>query len=313
MPRLLIWLVIFTVAGDFAHSKSGVNLCDIVDIPNCSGVSKQGRRSSSMSLPSPATSANFNPATVSFDKGIGVEAIAQANNAVNFNLASGTGRVGGILISPTLENSFFGNRVRETDEDFLERNVAHHQYENRKLNLAVGGKVVSKKDLGFDLGLILKRHSVIKRVNPGFGVSSRLGPLTLGASMYDDDFYLEDEGAGLEYEEKFKVQTYSVGLRARNFFFDAGAIRTKYKIDHEATQIFLYSLSYLRSNVLYNVALRNEHSSAPEYRTGALYPKRKKNDFFASVQYSFNRHFVVGVSYNYFLLRELSLKTSIFF
>src|SRR5687767_5582137 len=77
-------------------------VCDIIDSDSCHGVTKQVRRASSLSLPSPASSANINPATVSFDRGFGIEALFQSNNPVSFNVASGTGKMGGALISHSL-------------------------------------------------------------------------------------------------------------------------------------------------------------------------------------------------------------------
>ena len=319
----LVLILLLGVSSPSAFAEGSLNLCDYIDVPNCSGVSKQGRRSSSMSMPSPATSANFNPATVSFDKGLGVELMAQAGNPVIFNLATGTGKLGGILISPTLENSFFGNRVVEIPELFLERNREKHQYDNQKLSLALGGRLVSKKNFGLDLGLMLKRHNEIKKVNLGGGLSARIGPFTLGTSYYKDDFLLDFSGlldaqTGLPYlpetyQESFSVQTYSIGTRYRNFFFDSGLIKTSYDLYSEEVNIFIYSLSYLRNNYLFNAALRNEHSGSPKFHKGELVESRKKNDIYLGLQYSLNRHLVFGVNYNYFLLRELSFKTSVFF
>ena len=284
-------------------------ICDLLDLKNCAGVTKQGRRSSLLSLPSPTTSTILNPATVSFDRGLGVEVIHQSGNPLVFSLASGTGKIGGALISSSLENTFFGNRVYESTEDYFRRNEEKKQYKTNKMNLALGAKLIRKKNVALDVGLILKRHSEIKKINPGVGLSGRLGPLTLGASLYQDDFYIKD----IDYSEKFSVATYSVGTKYRNFSVDAGVIKTRYERDEMDTTIHLYAGSYIYRNFMFNLAYRNEISPTVKYIDGKLEEKKSTGDYFAGVQTSLGRHLIVGINYNYFLLRETSLLGTIFF
>ncbi len=284
-------------------------ICDLLDLKNCAGVTKQGRRSSLLSLPSPTTSTILNPATVSFDRGLGVEVIHQSGNPLVFSLASGTGKIGGALISSSLENTFFGNRVYEATEDYFRRNEEKKQYRTNKMNLALGAKLIRKKNVALDVGLILKRHSEIKKINPGVGLSGRLGPLTLGASLYQDDFYIKD----IDYSEKFSVATYSVGTKYRNFSVDAGVIKTRYERDEMDTTIHLYAGSYVYRNIMFNLAYRNEISPTVKYIDGKLEEKKSTGDYFAGVQTSLGRHLIVGINYNYFLLGETSLSGTIFF
>jgi len=144
------------------------DLCDILDMDTCYTVSKQSRRSSSSSLPSPASAANINPANVSFDRGFGVEFVYQPQNPASFNLATGTGKLGGALISQSLENSFFGNRVIELEDVLLKRFEDKKQYQSKKLNFALGGKLYRKKHVTLDAGFLFKRHSEIKRAQVFF-------------------------------------------------------------------------------------------------------------------------------------------------
>lgn len=323
-------LILFILTSVFEARAATPNLCDLVNIPNCEGITKQFRRTSAQSLPSPATSANLNPATVSFDRGFGIEMIHQPGNPVNFNVASGTGKLGGALISQSLENSFFGNRVVELDSAFLARNVDEKQYKSRKLTLALGHKIVNKRNAGLDLGLILKRHSDVKDVNPGLGLSARLGPVTLGASVYKDDFILFEKdfnkqnpdligafpqiyGKPGSYEESFTVQTFTAGVRIRNFTFDVGFIKTKYDLYEDDATIRIYSAAYAYENVLFNIAIRDEFSTLPKFQENDLSDERGSNAVYGGVQVGFGKHVIVGVSYNYFLLRELSLNGTLFF
>src|SRR5690606_34921164 len=103
-------------------------------------------------------------------------------------------------------NSFFGNRVLELDEDFLERNIDKTQYKSNKLNIALGGKFFRKKIFFLDLGIILKRHNEIKNINPGVGVAGRLGFITYSAAIFKDDYFLNlknriDPNSGLPFSK----------------------------------------------------------------------------------------------------------------
>lgn len=310
-----------------ALAQTGPNICDILDIKNCSGVSRQGRRASFLSAPNPTTAAILNPATVSFDRGFGVEAMFQSGNPVVFSAASGTGRIGGALISTSLENTFFGNRVSELDDSFLKRSKDKKQYKNRKLGLAFGGKLFRQKHFSLDLGFILKRHDEIKKINPGVGVSGRLGFLTYGASVYKDDFYLDFVGhidpatnipyttlMGKEdYSETFTVTTYTVGTKYKGFSFDYGVIKSQYKYSDNDSNIQLFAGSYIYKNLMFNLAYRKEKSFAPLFEDDQLKYKENKSAVFSGVQVSLGKHFIVGLNYNYFLLNEFSLSSSIFF
>lgn len=285
------------------------DICDILDLQNCSGVSKQGRRSSALSLPSPSTSVLLNPANTSFDRGFGVEAIHQTGNPVIFNAATGTGKVGAALISTSMENTFFGNRVPESDEDYFRRKKDKKQYRTKKITLALGGKLLRKKNFALDAGVILKRHSEIKRVNPGAGLSGRIGPLTFGTSVYQDDFHIEST----DYQEKFTVVTYSVGTKIKNLSLDYGVISTKYEQDIINTKVTLTSASYIAGDFMFNLALRNENSPAPKFVNGELRYQESKSDVYGGVQASLGRFLIVGVNYNYFLLEEVSTMATLFF
>ena len=307
MALILAFLLFFTLAPSFG--ASGPDICDILDLKNCSGLSKQGRRSSALSLPSPSTATLLNPAATSFDRGLGLEAIHQNGNPVIFNIASGTGKVGAALISTSMENTFFGNRVYELDDEYLERKKDKKQYRTKKISLALAAKLLRKRNFALDAGIILKRHSEIKRVNPGVGVSGRLGVITFGAAVYQDDFHLKE----IDYEERFDVVTYSIGTKIKKLSLDYAVISTNYELDSSNTRVNLLSASYITGDFMFNLALRNENSPAPKFVDGELEYKRSKNDIFGGVQASLGRYLIVGLNYNYFLLDEMSLMATVFF
>lgn len=323
MLRLLCFILLISSLPALGQT----NLCDILKQSSCSGVTRQGRRSSLQSFPTPATSTNLNPATVNIDKGFGVEAIYQKKNPLLFSLASGTGKIGAILISSNIENTFFGNRIVELDGAYLERQLDDQQFKSKKTTFATAASLFKKKNFGLDAGVILKRHSEIKKINPGFGLSGRVGFLTLGASVYQDDFILYQEdvlkyftGTGYEnavtgesYTERFTVTSYTGGVRFKALSLDGAIIRTKYKFHDEETVIRLLSASVTYKNLLLNVARRTESSPFPKFKDDQLVQKENEESAYGGIQVSLNRHIILGVQYNYFLLNEFSLSGTVFF
>lgn len=320
-------LVLFILGLIPLTARSDTTLCDLLDLDSCSGVTKQMRRSSSGSLPSSASAANLNPANVSFDRGFGIEAIYQPGNQVNFNVATGSGKLGGALISQSLENSFFGNRVVELNDVILERHEDKKQFKSKKLSLALGGKLIRKKNVTLDAGLMFKRHSEIKDINLGIGFSGRVGPIHIGASVYKDDLFLDlvdhvDPVSGADYSiaygedtytEKFTVVTSSAGTKIKNLALDAGLIRTRYEFTDEASVINLYSASFIFQKYLVNFAIRNEITGSYKVIDGELVDQPSQNEIFYGVQYSLGRHAIVGLNYNYYLLKEISFTGIVYF
>ncbi len=304
-------------------------LCEILQLKNCRSITKQSRRASAQSLPSVATASNFNPANISQDKGLGIETIYQSNNPLTFSFITGTGKIGGALISSTLENSFFGNRVPELGTNEINRRVAKERYKSNKLNTGFSFALFKNRTFGADLGISAKYNQDTKRIHPGAGLSLRLGPANLGASVYRDDFkfkfgnILNPGGTpystiyGSEnYEEQFTIVNFTGGLRIRNLFLDAGMIQTKYKIEGDTpSKILIYSAAYTWDRFLFNLAYRSEDSAAPQfdYSKEDLVFKKKKNDFYGGIQYALNRFMILGVQYNYFLMKDVSFSGTVFF
>ena len=323
-----MWIVLITLIFiPFSEAARTPDVCDLIDLPNCNGTSKQSRRTSNFSLPSPATAANLNPANASVDRGFGGEILLQANNPVGFNLVGGSGQFGGALISHTVENSFFGVRVPELSENFLERNKEKKRFDTKKINLALAGKIVRQKNYGLDFGILFKRHSEVKKVRTGFGLSGKLYMFSAGASFYKDDFWLDFKntkmaGTGVpystitgkdSYDESFNVRSFSAGVKVMNFSFDYGKIITdKYKYTDEKVDITLLTASMAWKNFLFNLGTRTEDSSTPKFEDDVLKAQRVKKATYAGIQYSWWRPLVVGVHYNYFLLNEVSATMTFF-
>lgn len=325
-----IFLFILLFAGFLPESvkAQGRDICDVIKIPNCPSVSRQLRRSSMQSVPSPSIAASLNPANTTFDRGLGLELIFQPGNSMAWGFASGTGRIGGALISSSLENSFFGNRIVEPEQKYLERNIDKKQYQHNKNTLALGGRVLGRNKYNLDAGILLKRHQEIKRINPGIGLSGRLAFLTFGYAVYQDDFLIKRNDitgsvlygydaivVGLnkpEYSERFMVQTVSLGTRIKDFSIDYGIISSNYKYI-PAQETRLIAMSYAYSKFLFNFAQRRDDSMLPKFKDDRLdYDQRVDTNYYGGIQYSVGRHFIVGMAYNYFFLRDVSFNTTFF-
>jgi hypothetical protein len=284
-----------------------------------------GSRSTGRSLPSTGSAANLNPSNISQVKGVGLESLFQARNPVAFSLVTGNGKIGA-LVSPTLENSFFGNRLVEIDDELLIRKINKYQYKNNKLNLAAGLKVYDKKNVAFDIGFSAKRNPDIKKINLGAGLSMKFYFFNFGAYFYDDDVKIKlgefiNPYSGIPYasiynaptyQEKFSVETYTMGAKLGNLSLDTGVIKTRYRFYSENTRIYLHSGSYTYKNFLFNLAVRKEYSPNLEYIDKKLIIQRKKESSYFGVQNLLNEHVVLGLQYNYFLLNEWSATLSFF-
>lgn len=311
---ILIYLsLIFNVSAEDDHCKY---------FTYCGNAAQS---STSKSQPSAATSANFNPSNISNIKGLGVETLFQPNNSLGFNLVTGNGKVGGALITPTAENSFFGNRSIEIEEDYAQRRAEKLRYKSNKINLALGAKIINKKNFAFDMGISVKRNSTVGKINPGLGFSSRLLFLNFGAYIYKDDTHLLLKGTNLRtgqlyvdqygtdfYTESFTAMTASVGTQIGSLSLDAGIIKSKYNFYENETFIKIYSSSYQYKSFLFNLAMRDEESDNVNEEDGVLTLERKKMFYYGGVQYLWNKHIKTGVAFNQFLVNDISFTLTLF-
>ena len=159
------------------------------------------------------------------------------------------------------------------------------------------------------------------------GVSGRLGPIHLGASVYQDDLFLDLEGhidpvSGIPYTfffgketytERFIVQAYSIGTKFKNLSLDVGVIRTDYDLHEKKSQVHLYSGSFFYGKFLFNFAIRNEITPSYKVINGKLLAQQSQNEIFSGLQRSFGKYIILGINYNFYLLREISLNGTLFF
>lgn len=287
---------------------------------------RSSSRSSAQSLPNSGTAAGLNPSNIAKVKGFGIESIYQPGNNPTLGLVTGNGKVGA-LISPTQENTFFGNRAIEIDEVYAARRTDKKQFKNKKLSLSLGASLYSSKMVNLDIGVSAKRNPDVKKINPGFAASARFSIFNFGFYYTNDDAKIDlnnyiNPYTGIPYSvfynsptytEKYKMMTYTVGVQLNSFSVDIGHIKTKYNFYPEETLVQLLSLSYTRKKWLFNLAFRTEYSSNLHYDQGTLLQQRKKSDVYYGIQYLYNKHIMLGLAYNNFLLKELSGSLTLFF
>ncbi len=311
----ILGLVIALFGMFSTELRAQESLCDILNLPNCNSINKLTRRSSAKSLPSSGSSTQFNPANVSHDRGFGVETFIQSGNPMNYSLVTGTGRMGAAFISSGNENGFFGNRLIENSDEFLNRRLEKKQYQSQKINGAFGAALLKNNTVNLDVGLSAKYNKNIRKTNPGAGLSLRVGPVSLGVSQYKDDVFIPTDsfGLGQNYQESFTVQTFFAGVKIKNLFLDAGTIGTRFDGFDETFHIRIFSAAYIFRSFLFNVAQRQEETGLQKFKNNALVTQRSQSSTYFGLQYSVHKLLVLGVHYNYHLLDEVSGSVAIFF
>jgi hypothetical protein len=320
-----VLFVLFFISG--CSQAPTTDLCILLKLENCGSTGRNSRRSSAQSMPSMGSAAQFNPANVTHDRGIGAEVMYQVDQTPTVNMVTGTGRAGAALVSPKLENTFFSNRIPELEEEYLTRRRKNDQYESKKYALATSKSLKKSEKFSFDLGLLAKYHPDVHHVHPGAGFSMRVGIFNLGYSLYKDSMFLELKNkysySKLDYydilynadtyHETFLVHNYMLGMRIKSLFLDYGYIRTNYKFYKSDQSIKIYSASLIYKSFLLNAAFREEKSPHREYEQGELVSKEIKRETYGGIQYSFKKAVILGLHYNYYLMGEYATSLTLFF
>lgn len=288
---------------------------------------KYCQTSSSYKSINTSTQAIINPSSLAKVKGFGIETLYQNHNPLAFSFVTGNGKFGAALVSSSLENSFFGNRTPELDDAYIERVAEEKRFKSKKLHLGLGVNLLEKKNFSVNLGLSARRNSEIKEINLGAGLNVKFWIFHFGHYLYRDDFKLTfndhyDFETGIpytvlynnsSYQEKFNVATTTFGFNLKNFNFDYGRIYSHYDFYQEATTIYIYAAGYKWKKFFFHLGYRQEFSAQLNAEKGSVSYSRKKLDRYAGVQYSLNKHFVLGFAYNTYLLDELSTTLTLFF
>lgn len=270
--------------------------------------------SSSPAYPSKSSQIRINPSAVPVEKGLGLETIVFQGGA-DFAVVKGLGRVGAAVSPSNGEETFFGPPGPEGDADYLKRMQDKKRYNSQKVALATAFSVYSNKRdglkrLNFSLGVIGKYNRLTKGFSPGAGISLVGGPFTLGYSVTQDQFYIDENTT-----QKYHTDALSAGIYLSSLAIDYSVLRIHYADEQEPTTVRLLTGSLLLKRWILSLAVREELSprSAYDFRYETLIDEKLKHETFVAVQYAITPTVLVGVFHNYYLLRELSAGLTLFF
>lgn len=309
-PKYIIMLLLFfSSAGAWAFDSNAT--CYISS--DCEGGGNY------TAAPSTSGPIKVNPAEVPTEKGLGVQAIFYRDTP-DFALVTGTGRVGAAISPSNNDDTFFGPPGFETTSDFYKRKLDGDKYPNQKVTLATAFTLTEKNGSGFGryalrLGIMGKYNKDTYDVTPGGGLSGVLGPLNFGYSIYTDETYLEHglSGTGNADTIHYQVNTYNVGLFLSSVILDYSHMHVQNS--DNPSDVSLFTAALLWKKFIFTASKRIEDSNKAYFNfdTKTLETKQIKEDYFGGIQYSFSKHFMLGVLYNYYLLHEFSLTGTVFF
>lgn len=278
-----------------------------------------GCRSRSFSSnPSTGGQVRINPSAVPTEKGLGVEGIF-FKDEVDVALVRGLGRVGAAISPSNSEETFFGPPGYEVPEDFLRRKTDQTKYPGQKITLATAFDVAKRNGSGMNsyslkLGLMGRYNRLTKNASPGGGLSGILGPFSFGGSIYNDEsqFDYRSYNSTLQPVATYQVQTYNVGLFLSSLILDYSHLQVKAP---DPATVQLYTATLTVKKVLLTASKRLEISSRPsyDYTEKKLEVLKNKEEYFGGIQVNVSRHLMLGVLYNYYLLREFSGTATVFF
>lgn len=309
-----IWILAIGFLTPFLRAHAEWDLkCYMKD--NCNGHS--GRTTSN---PSTGSQVKINPSAVPTEAGYGLEGLLYKND-VDLALVRGTGRVGAAISPSNSEETFFGPPGFENQQDYYNRKLNSEKFPNQKLTLAAAFNLVDNRASGLrafslKLGAMAKYNKLTTNTTPGVGVSGILGPITFGGSAYNDQTQIEDPTGGpLVTQVDYQVQTYNVGLFLHSFIIDYSHLQLKITDSPVISEVTLLTVSLLLNKFIFTAAKRTENSQRLyyNYSTQQLEVQQIKEDVFAGVQYSITKNVILGIFYNYYMLREYSVAATFFF
>jgi hypothetical protein len=298
--------------------QAQASLCD-PNNDNCWGYGK-GSKSSTPAYPSTSSGMKINPSAVPVDDALGIEALTY-KGLFDFALVKGNGRIGAGISPSNGEETFWGAPGFEVDRDYLYRKINHDKFTSQKFTLATAVNVWSNKKEGLqraslNLGLIGKYNYQTKNIWPGAGISAVMGPMTFGYAFAADEFLIDhtSEGSTLKEPYRYTTETYSLGISLNSLALDYSFLRI-YSVQKPVAKISLLTGSIFWKKGILTASLRAEDSDRPsvDWSTQTLTTERLKQNVFLGAQFSVAKYLMVGVFYDYYLLRELSLGATLFF
>lgn len=307
MKKFILFLIIISFS-EGAHAKK---LCEIYDWLACPSSSGGSRNTTSSSHPTSSAATASNPASMSTDKGFGIETI-KFGPWYDVNVVSGTGVVGSALSVSSTEGTFFGGVPQETLNEHVPRNFEGRKYKSQKFSSVVainvlGGKKSKRSKLKMNVGLVGKYNSETKKFRSGGGLSMSFMGVSAGAARYSDDDVITPGTINRYY-----TNSYSLGVQFGNIAVDWNYMKTDASIWSRTR--FITATLYTK-HLMFTYGQRQEQSFYPsiiDNTSNAFDFNSTKHDGFLGVQGTVFKRIVLGLYLNYYLQNEISLGMSFF-
>lgn len=323
---LISLLIGSALAPAMAHAK----LCNASTEYCGDGMGSSG--SSSSSSASRGGKIRINPAFVPIAKGFGAEFLL-FDGSVDVSLVKGLGRIGAAISPSNSEETFFGPPGVEAPDKLFERKEGRHKFESQKITLATAFGLYDNKSSGLrrfslNLGVMGKLNRQTSTINLGGGVSGVAGPFTFGYSRYNDETEVDMTLFGGTTKDLFpySVETYSIGAFLGPLAIDysvmnmrdeerSNALTVPIGAFDNAANITVITATLLYERTLTTAAMRTENLTRASYNfeTSQLELVDKKVEYFGGLQVLVADPLLLGVFYNYYLMRDISFGATLFF
>lgn len=285
-----------------------------------------GNSSSSTSSTSRGGKIRINPAVIPIAKGFGAEFLF-FDGSVDFALVKGLGRIGTAISPSNSDETFFGPPGFEDVGDFYQRKLGRHKYPNQKITLATAiglydNRASGIKKFTLNLGVMGKYNKVSSAVFGGGGISGVAGPFTFGYSRYGDQTIVTTpeiipiQPARID-TYTYNVETFSFGAFIQSLAVDYSVLKVLGETTASQSTATVITTTLLFKKSLITAAMRTDKlaSGRPsfDYGTGGLEYVDTKVEYFGGIQYAVANPLLVGVFYNYYLVRDISFGATIFF
>jgi hypothetical protein len=247
-------------------------------------------------------------------RGIGIETITW--DGVDFGLVTGNGRIGAGATNSNSDDTFFGNSSKESLSGYTSRKASKSKYEFDKLSVSVGATLLGKKKKDFfslNLGVLSRYIDSTSNFHFGLGLSGSAGPLNFSVARFKDEGISYELNNGVESSVEYFVNTLSLGVSLAFLSFDYTYFESSIEQDNK---VQIYTGAILIKGLMFSYGIREEEGPLPEIIEGREMISNltnSKSKEFLGLQYTVNKHFVIGSLYNYYLTNEFSLITTIFF
>lgn len=281
-------------------------LCEIYKWMACPDAFAASRSTTSSSFPLNSASAPNNPASMSVDRGTGIEVI-NLGSSYDVSLISGTGVIGSSFSVTNNEATFFGETPPETVQDNIQRRTSEDKFDSAKISALVAFQLLGKKKRnGFklNLGILGRYNQDTSKISGGPGISMAWGPLSFGVAKFTNDF--QDSTGRQNYE----TTSVTFGAKISNVAIDWTYLKNNAE---KWSRVRLVTATLFTKNFLFTYGVRQEESLYPFEVPITLENLDTPNiQTFLGVQYIYKKNLIIGAYSNYYLLNSLSLGLTIF-